>query len=162
MPQFQLMLQKLLADRFHLELHRESRLSSVYEMTVAKSGLKMTPVPLPTTPVTSGAAQRAPITGLFWTTAGKRIQTHGHVATIRQILIWLNDVTKRDIVDRTGLTEAYDFEASWTISDEADDPFDADILDSALEKDLGLKVASRKVPVEMLISDRLDRVPVLN
>jgi uncharacterized protein (TIGR03435 family) len=92
--------------------------------------------------------------------------------TIRQILIWLSQETTRDIVDKTGLTEAYDFEMSWThgsasaspagSSDEANRAFETNTLDAAIEKYLGLKVTSRKVPVEMLVIDRLDRTPVEN
>ena len=172
-PQFQLMLQKLLADRFHLELHKESRTTSAYEMTVAKSGVKMKPAPLAATPaVPSGDATRASTGGMSWNTAGDKTDVQGHGVTIRQILIWLSQETTRDIVDKTGLTEAYDFEMSWThgsasaspagSSDEANRAFETNTLDAAIEKYLGLKVTSRKVPVEMLVIDRLDRTPVEN
>jgi uncharacterized protein (TIGR03435 family) len=43
-----------------------------------------------------------------------------------------------------------------------DDPLVADILDSAIEKYLGLKVTARKVPVTMVVIDRPERVPVGN
>jgi uncharacterized protein (TIGR03435 family) len=118
MPRFQLMLQKfsahaskLLADRFRLELHKENRRSSVYEMTVAKSGLKMRPVPLPATPPpSSGDRPPAPSAGLQWSSTGEKIELRGRAATMRQILVWLSDETRREIVDKTGLTEAYDFD----------------------------------------------------
>ena len=140
MAQFQLMLQKLLADRFHLELHKENRTLSAYEMTVAKSGLKMPPVPLPATPRVPSASP-AQITAMSWTMAGERIQVHGHAATIRQILVWLSEQTGREIVDKTGLTEAYDFELSWTAASapEPDDPSSAGIIDAAIEKGSGFE-----------------------
>ena len=43
--QFSLMLQNLLADRFKLALHKDAKEFSVYELTVAKDGLKMKPSP---------------------------------------------------------------------------------------------------------------------
>jgi uncharacterized protein (TIGR03435 family) len=39
------MLQTLLEDRFNLKIHRETREVPAYELTVAKGGLKMQPVP---------------------------------------------------------------------------------------------------------------------
>ncbi len=163
MPRFQLMLQKLLADRFHLEFHREDRPSSVYELTVAKSGLKATPAPAPETPRLPNA-DASPTTSIRWSTAKDKIEVHGHGASIRQLLIWLNEETGRDIVDKTGLTGAYDFEMSWTqvATTEPNDPILADLIDAAIEKYMGLKVIRRKVPVETLVIDRLDRTPVEN
>jgi uncharacterized protein (TIGR03435 family) len=43
-----------------------------------------------------------------------------------------------------------------------DDPLVADMLDSVIEKHLGLKVTARKVPVAMLVIDRLERARVEN
>jgi uncharacterized protein (TIGR03435 family) len=165
MPNFQLMLQKLLADRFHLELHKENRPLSVYEMTVAKSGLKMRPVPLPATPPpSSGDRPPGPLAGLQGFSTGEKVGLQGRAASMRQILIWLSDETRREIVDKTGLTEAYDFDLSWTPPESValHDPSVADALDSAIEKQLGLKVRARKVPVDMLVIDRLERKPLEN
>ena len=98
-----------------------------------------------------------------WSSAGEKLELRGHGVTMRQILVWLSEQTHREIVDKTGMTEeAYDFEMSWTpdTSSEPNDSYAADVLDAAIEKYLGLKVVSRKTPVEMLVIDRLDRTPV--
>ena len=165
MPQFQLMLQKLLADRFRLQLHKENRLSSTCEMTVASSGSRLRPVPLPAnTPLPAGQAAPAQTAGMQWGNNGDKIELRGRAVTIRQILVRLSEMTSRDIVDRTGLTEAYDFDLSWTppASVGENDPLAVDVLDAAIEKQLGLKISVRKVPVETLVIDRLERVPVEN
>ena len=165
LPRFQLMLQGLLAERFHLELHKETRPLSAYEITVARSGLKMRPAPLPETPPLPASDTSAPTSsGMQWSTAGENVELRGRSITMRQILVWLNGETHREIVDKTGMKGAYDFDMSWTLdtSNEPSDSFGADILDAALEKYLGLKVVARKVPVEMLVIDRLDRTPVEN
>jgi uncharacterized protein (TIGR03435 family) len=44
-PQSILMLQNLLADRFRLTLHKDTKEFSVYELTVAKDGPKLKPSP---------------------------------------------------------------------------------------------------------------------
>jgi uncharacterized protein (TIGR03435 family) len=78
MPQFQLMLQRLLADRFHLEMHKEERSSSVYEMTIARSGLKMKPIPLPATaPMPSGGAAPTSSGGMRWGAPEKKSSSAG-------------------------------------------------------------------------------------
>jgi uncharacterized protein (TIGR03435 family) len=165
MQQFQLMLRKLLADRFHLELHKEDRPSSVYEMIVAGSGLKMRPVPVPSSPaLPAPGAPPVPTAGMQWGSTGNKVELRGHAVTLRQLLVWLSEETSREIIDKTNLTEAYDFEMSWTApsSSEPNDGSAMDSLDSAIEKYLGLKVVIRKVPVETLVIDRLDRTPVEN
>jgi uncharacterized protein (TIGR03435 family) len=91
-------------------------------------------------------------------------ELQGRAVTIRQILVWLSEETHREIVDKTGLMKAYDFDLSWTpaSSAEQNDLSDAGILDSAIEKYLGLKVTARKLQVETLVIDRLERTPVEN
>jgi uncharacterized protein (TIGR03435 family) len=121
MPTFQLMLQKLLADRFHLELHKENRTSSAYDVTITKAGLKMRPAPMPATPpIPSGDAAPVSSAGMQWSSSGERIELRGRHVTMRQLLVWLSEQTGREIVDHTGLTESYDFEMSWTPDRSAD------------------------------------------
>lgn len=94
MPQFLLMLQRLLTDRFHLEMHKEERSSSVYEMTIAKSGLKMRPVPLPATPsVPPAGAAAAPSSGLRWGSTGEKIELSGRAALMRNF--WCGSASRR-------------------------------------------------------------------
>jgi uncharacterized protein (TIGR03435 family) len=163
MPRLQLMLQRLLADRFHLELHKESRLTSVDAMTVARSGLKMRAAQPPATslPSADAAPARAAISV---NSVGEKIELRGHAATVRQFLLWINEETRREIVDNTGLSGAYDFEMSWSLDPSADStgPSESYAIDAAIEKYLGLKVSTRKTPVEMLVIDRLERTPVEN
>jgi uncharacterized protein (TIGR03435 family) len=54
------MLQALLADRFKLKLHREGKEQSVYEMVVAKSGLKIKESEPDPAPLTQTAAESGP------------------------------------------------------------------------------------------------------
>src|SRR5580698_1499923 len=51
--QVNLMLQNLLAERFKLKLHRESRIFAVYELTVGKGGSKMRVSPNDAKPMTA-------------------------------------------------------------------------------------------------------------
>ncbi len=74
-----LMLQALLADRFKLKVHHETKELPVYALTVAKNGPKLTPSVAPATPAAESApampfgAEAANTTkSLAWDTASKR------------------------------------------------------------------------------------------
>lgn len=157
--QLQVMLQKLLAERFRLAFHRENRLLTAYELTVGKSGHKLKAAELPSTPAAPSGDSSPARSGLSLSGARDKVEMHGRRATLRQLLIWLSEETERDILDKTELTGAYDFDLTWTPSEEVGA---AAILDAALEKQLGLKVTSKKTNVEMLVIDRLDRTPSAN
>jgi uncharacterized protein (TIGR03435 family) len=93
------MFQNLLADRFHLRFHKETREGPVYALTIDKSGLKMKPNLAPqdykvaVTPNGFGiyAGTRVPMNYLAWF-LGQQLQPDG-----------------RPVIDRTGLTGNYDF-----------------------------------------------------
>jgi uncharacterized protein (TIGR03435 family) len=176
--QFQLMLQKLLAGRFKLELHRENRTATIYEMTIAKTGLKMKVSPALEVPAPAPGAfpPTAPAgSGLMEMYFEGKAELRGQRVTIRQIIVRLTEETDRPIVDKTGLTETYDFTMPWTRGNDTApggaapgvgaDAVAADVGDtlySAVERYLGLSLVPRKEPVEMLIIDRLERVPTEN
>ena len=168
--QFQLMLQKLLADRFKLEFHRENRTAVVYDMTIAKGGLKMKVSPAQEAPAPEPGVfpPTAPVgSGLTATYSEGKREMRGHRVTMRQIIVRLTQETDRPIVDKTGLTERYDFIMPWTPGNDAP-PGGAgaadvgDTLYSALERYLGLRLVPRQEPVETLVIDRLERVPTEN
>lgn len=173
-PQLLLMLQKLLADRFKLALHKENRTSVTYEMTVAKTGLKMQTSAAPQTPDAppAGVPPSAPAySGLMMRYSGEKVEVYGQRVTMRQLIVWATEQADRPIVDKTGLTGTYDFVMPWTPQSRGADkveeggPADVqvgDTLNSALEKHLGLRLVPRKEPVEMLIIDHLERVPTEN
>jgi uncharacterized protein (TIGR03435 family) len=176
--QFQLMHRKLLADRFKLELHWENRTATVYEVTIAKAGLKMKESPALEAPAPASGADppTAPVgSGVWEGYSDGKVEVQGERVTMMQLIVWLTQETDLQIVDKTGLTERYDFTMLWTPGNEAAASEASrgagagilfgdvgDTIFSALEKYLGLKLVSRKEPVEMLVIDRLERVPTEN
>jgi uncharacterized protein (TIGR03435 family) len=141
--QIQLMLQSLLADRFALKMHREPRELPVYDLVLAKGGVKLT---------ASHAAQ--PV---------YRAKGHGQIdfekAQIWDLIYGLSsdpDVD-RPIVDKTGLTGRYDMQLKWTpnASQEATDPGLS--IFTALEEQLGLKLVASKGPVDVIVVDHVER-----
>jgi uncharacterized protein (TIGR03435 family) len=175
-----LMLQTLLADRFKLALHRETRDLPVYDLTAAKSGLKLPPpkgadcvsFPPGTTPHYVPGKVDCGYAPLLTESTGLRMEgSKLHMADlIRELAMALG----RPVLDKTGFTGAFDLNLSFTPDDALvgfpayggpDDPGGARLpagrnlsnLFAALEEQLGLKLTPAKGPVEVLVIDHAER-----
>jgi uncharacterized protein (TIGR03435 family) len=139
-----LRLQKLLAQRFKLEVHGETRELPEYALEVAKNGSKL----FRATNSTPGAGiQRS---------CGEMIGTN---TTMTNLGVYLSRQLDRSVVDRTSLTGDYSFELQWT-PDTGPCPGASDDRPSiftALQEQLGLKLESIKGPVDALIIDRAEQ-----
>lgn len=147
------MLQNLLKDRFQLEMHRETRLLSGFEMVVANHGLKIAPsrwdgegsLRLMGAAISKlDAVERRNLDQN--TILGRRVS----MAQLSNALSNLPGGSP--VIDKTGLEGLYDFKLSW-------EPGEA--ISSVLQEQLGLKLEPKKVPVEFLIIDSAER-PVAN
>ncbi len=154
------MVQKLLADRFQLKFHRETRVLSVYAITVAKGGPKMAK--------DTGPANGPP--GFGFRALGDLIVRN---LTMKDFATWMQaSVLDRPVVDQTGLTDRYDFTLKWTpddsqftqfrgtgvvvppTSDAADAPPN---LYTAIQQQLGLKIEATKAPDEVIVIDHVEK-----
>jgi bla regulator protein blaR1 len=140
---------ELLADRFRLATHRDTKQTQVYLLVVAKDGPKLTAHDDGT-----GSGIRKTCGHL----AGKRL-TLDTIATV------LSRQFERDVLNRTGLPGKYDLQLDWT-PDSGPCPVAADSEGSAsatpsiftaIQQQLGLKLESSKGPVEFLVIDRVER-----
>jgi uncharacterized protein (TIGR03435 family) len=141
------MLQTLLADRFKLALHRETRTAPAYVLEVAKNGPKLKKSESDESQTSNG---RGLIEAKATTMAGfaERLA--------RQVDL--------PVVDRTGLDGAFDLKLEWTPeSARALKPGEAGIADTALsiftaiQEQLGLRLRAQKAPVEMLVIDHAEK-----
>jgi uncharacterized protein (TIGR03435 family) len=174
--QFKLMLQNLLADRFNLLFHHESRILPVYALVVEKNGpkLKESAKIAPNSgqpqavkgPDANGFPTLPPsYTGVVGFPSNGHMRLTGQRAPLSQLTQMLG--LDRPIVDETGLTGDYDFKLDfeWRFSraaqpaDNASDP--APSVFAALET-LGLKLEAKKVPFDVLVIDHLDKQPTAN
>jgi uncharacterized protein (TIGR03435 family) len=144
-----LMLQALLAERFKLELHRESKELRVYALVVAKGGPRLQPA--------SG------VEGSFNFRSGHIL---GRALSMSELANRLaGPVFKLGIpvVDSTGLTGTFDFTLDWA-------PDDAPVentavrpsLFTAIQEQLGLKLEPSKSAVSVWVVDHAERTPVKN
>jgi uncharacterized protein (TIGR03435 family) len=151
------MLQKVLADRFRLQLHRESKEMPVYDLVVAKSGAKLKEAtPGETYPVPAPRGRTMFFNG--------REQVEAQGASMTDLKFFLSDigsVIDRQVVDKTELTGKYDFTLRFSPDNAAtqESPSTADVpsIFTALQEQLGLKLEPAKAPVESLVIDHVER-----
>lgn len=169
--QFRLMLQKLLTERFRIELHRETKELPQYRLTVAKGGPKLPPAEA--IPVYKDDAER--MAALQKQTAarmeamarggtmGSHSSTRMASATVAKFAETLSSYLDRPVKDVTGLEGLYAFTLNWVPdngqpADDSSGPFMA----AALQEQLGLKLEAAKGPVELLVIDKAEKTPIEN
>ena len=139
--QMQLMLQAMLADRFALKAHRESRELPIYVLTVAAGGSKMKKTAADNL---GGNANYA---------SGK---VTAHETSVEALAANLSFAVGRPIVNKTGLEGGYDFALDYAPEGaDASDPRPS--LFTALEEQLGLKLVPSKGPVDVIVVDHIER-----
>ena len=147
---YQQRLRALLTDRFALKCHIEMKEQPVYELVIAKGGIKMT--------VTKPDAPRR---GSF-SSSGNGLKMHavGTGLTTARIAFLASNEVNRIVIDKTGLTSLYDFQVDWVHDTQAASPEnlpDGPSLFTAIEEQLGLKLVPAKAPVTVLVVDHIER-----
>jgi uncharacterized protein (TIGR03435 family) len=157
------MIQALLADRFHLKAHWETRTGNVYNLVIAKNGLKMQPTKLPPPvadrPDGSSSAPTSAATGVHAFGNRQGIEIDGQRFNTRAIGLMLSSQLSTPIVDKTGLPPAsfYDFALQFSRDESGTpDPDAYPSLFTALEEELGLKLESGRGSVDTLVIDHAE------
>jgi uncharacterized protein (TIGR03435 family) len=146
----QLMFQHLLADRFKLAVHTETRELPVYALVVVKSGPKLQSAKDPASESSSSGTGRLKAGGITTEELAKMMTSV------------LSDELGRVVLDKTGLTGKYDLTLKWTpdmgpqpmLNGEPDTS--APSLFTAIQEQLGLKLESTKGPVPVLVVDHAE------
>jgi uncharacterized protein (TIGR03435 family) len=157
------MLQNLLAERFGVKQHRETRDLPVYEMVVAKGGPKLK----------AAGAERAIIMVVeapFLIGSVDGVQVNRLVkarGSLETLAARMSRVADRMILDRTGLKGEYDIDLYWWPGGPRSDSPDAASLpvvslEKAFETQLGLRLEAKKIPVDVLVVDHAQKVPTKN
>jgi uncharacterized protein (TIGR03435 family) len=162
------MMRSLLAERFKLAVHRETRDFPVYALVLARSDRRLGPQLHGSTTdcaTLAGSGQtQLPPDGR--PRCGVRA-TGGHMIAgglpLAQLATLLSTMVDRTVVERTGLSGAFDFELNWTpnrapLRPDAppanqDDPS----IFTALREQLGLKLEPAKAPTDVLVIDHVER-----
>ena len=162
--QIEVMIRKMLADRFQLKFHHEQREMSAYVLEVVKSGAKLT---------ANESKGNLPGLGFGPGPGGITLRavnaTTGDLADFLQIL-----VLDRPVVDRSGLTGKYDMKCTFTPDDSqfnghpppvasaagADGTTvtaSAPSLYEAMQEELGLKLTAEKTGVDVIAIDHVEK-----
>jgi uncharacterized protein (TIGR03435 family) len=138
-PQAKLMLRTLLAERFKLVVHTETRQMPVYALVVAKGGSKMEKADAP---AGSGGGPAM-------------IQGTMEMSTLADN--YLSSTLRRRVIDQTGLTGAYKLSLKWTPDDKPVTDNSPPSLFTAIQEQLGLRLESTKGPVEIFVIDHAEK-----
>jgi uncharacterized protein (TIGR03435 family) len=156
-----LMMQSLLAERFNLRIHRETRELSSYTLVVDKNGPKVSFVD-----IGEGIGQNP-----FSMT--DRGHLAGRKVTAEMLAKVLADQLHRPVEDATGIKKPFDFVLEWmpesadlniaqgapaASGNEANRPS----IFTAIREQLGFRLNSRKSAVEVIVIDHVDRMPAEN
>ena len=218
--EFQMMLQNMLAERFKLKLHRESKDLPIYALVVAKSGLKMKESPKdepapdaanggpgsgpgpnagePQIKIGKDGMPQMPAGGrggrgmMMMMNNGGKMRLQANKQPVTAIAEMLGNQLGRPVVDQTGLTANYDYTLEFAPEDSMHPmgmmppPSSPDgggggggggggmagpsnssdtggpSLMTALPEQLGLKLESKKGPIDLLVIDGLEKVPTEN
>ena len=216
--QFQMMLQNLLAERFKLSLHHETKDLPIYALVVAKNGPKMKesskddsdpagaggPPPPPPASGPSGDGPRIKIGkdgmpqmppgagrgGMMMMVNNGKMRLQASKQPVSAIAEMLGNQLGRPVVDKTDLKANYDYTLDFAPDESmrpmgmmgpmppppppasegsplggpsnSSDSSGGPSLMTALQEQLGLKLEPRKGPVDLLVIDRVDRVPTEN
>jgi uncharacterized protein (TIGR03435 family) len=152
--QTKVMMQKVLAERFGLRFHQETRKLAAYVLIVSKDGPKMTK---------TADASLSPNFLLY--PSGTLIARSATMADLTQSL--QNHILGQPLVDKTGLQGRWDFTMKWTpdetqftdapvpVPPPAEDA-SAPPLFTAIQDQLGLKLESQKADAPVLVIDHVD------
>ncbi len=148
--QMRQMLQALLLERFQMKTHRESKEMSVYVLLPGKGApkLKETSPDIPPT-LGSGGGGKASF----------------HAQPVSRFTFLLSRRLDRPVLDQTGLTGRYDFTIDLTgLGFNGQEPKDSSgpSIFAAVQSDLGLRLESRKEPIEILVIDSVNKMPIEN
>lgn len=164
LEQRRLMLQKLLADRYKLAVHHETKELPVYALIVAKNGPKFQESKPDT-------IDEGPIKGMDGhVTRSKRGQLEVNGISMKGLANLLHFSVGQTVVDQTGLKGRYDLSLQWTPDDvaapmpktaEGNQPEAAPELSgpsifTAVQKQLGLKLEPTKSPLDTIVIDHVE------
>jgi uncharacterized protein (TIGR03435 family) len=141
------MLQTLLADRFQLSIHRETKELPVYALLIGKNGPKLK----------ASATDADCAVHVSAVTGGQSYSLSNCTIDVLVDLLG-NGLVDRPVIDKTQLTEKYDFRLAAMpdfMSRNRSDP--AELSPFTALQDLGLRLQAQTAPVEIIAVDRVEK-----
>lgn len=181
------MLQRLLTDRFHLALHHETKELQGYELVRGKSetkvkpsteaGPNVDPTDAPKTDASGFPQLSAPGLVMMEGVRGKAVVSFltARAQPLSALVELLSKEFRLPVTDKTGLTGKFDFTLEFAPQPpgalpppgsverlpDAPDESGPNLM-TAVQQQLGLKLEPKKIPVDILIVDKADKIPTEN
>jgi uncharacterized protein (TIGR03435 family) len=162
-PIYLRMMQNLLIERFKLVTRREERDTPVYALVVARAdrslGSQMRPSSADCAALLAAFKATGARQGPDSPTCGLRRlrgQFRGTGVPLADLVAALTPIAGRPVVDATGLTGSFDLNMTFTPNDAAD-PAGGASLFTAIQEQLGLRLESRRAPVNVLVIESAER-----
>jgi uncharacterized protein (TIGR03435 family) len=166
---FEVMLQHLLAQRFHLALYREEKETPGYQILVDTKGVKMKESAGSTPPFDGGTAGKRSGPNMHIDFGGSQVKDYRIVASMQSMTDLAATLEQRlnvPVRDLTALTGLYDFQLEFSVEDVSatgSGPTPGlEALPAALRNQLGLRLDRSKVKLPMLVVERADKTPTAN
>jgi uncharacterized protein (TIGR03435 family) len=141
------MLQALLKERFQIAMHTEQREMQHYELVIGKNGPKLKES-------TVGPAEASGAARLDGIKSNRM--------TLNKLAALLSRMTRMPVLDKTGLTGFYQFDLKYADERQPVENQVGPSVFTAVQEQLGLKLESKKSPVEVLVIDHAEKVPLEN
>ena len=186
--QVRVMWQNLLAERFGVQMHLDSKEFRVQELVIAKGGSKLkesvedpgAPIPEGPPKIENGELKSAgQITRIMRDEKGARAQTTAKAQPLSQLTQMLSNQLSMPVVDKTGLTGKYDYDLEFVPDIRgmgmpppppgapgpgpgagASEP-ETDVA-SAIQQQLGLRLVASKAQLNVVVIDKAEKVPTDN
>ena len=150
--QVQLMMRALLAERFKLVVHQETRELTAYELVNDTGGPKVRVV----------ESSNPPDPNPFSMSAAGRLT--GTRVTTDMLAKVLSNQLGRPVKNATGFASAFDFTLQWTpdtATGAIDDPQRPSLV-TAVREQLGFRLVAKKTPVDVVVIDHVESTPTAN
>jgi uncharacterized protein (TIGR03435 family) len=142
------MLQALLKQRFQLALHTEQREMAHYDLVVGKNGPKI---------------EESTVSAQEGTGAARLDGIRSNHMNMTKLATLLSRMTRMPVIDKTGLTGSYQFDLRYANEvSKTDEIPEGPSIFTAVQEQLGLKLESKKGPVEVLVIDHAEKIPLEN
>jgi uncharacterized protein (TIGR03435 family) len=147
----------MLAERFGLKMHLETRNTSIYNLVVDKGGVKMQLVPLPLPPANGEAPPPPPPADVQAHGSQHGLEFIGSNASIRAISGALSSMLEAPVVDKTGLNGTYNYTLQFGRDWSEHDPDSWPSIFTAVQEQLGLKLEAAHESVPNLVIDHITK-----
>jgi uncharacterized protein (TIGR03435 family) len=156
---YQLMMQALLAERFKLKVHSETKQVKVYELVVAKGSSQLKDSATDPNPPLGKGEDGKPSFGIRWLKDTTIVQALS-MANLARFLSRPVFGVGRPVLDKTGLTSTYDYTLNWSIysasAAASNSPTDDTTSIFTALGEIGLKLQPSTGPIDILVIDHVE------